>query len=150
RSVETGLITLTEPSDLNVIVAGAFARYPYPEAFFAWETHAPPDAALLLTRAERPPSWLPAGSVSGSFPVSVVRHGPVARRLIELVSARAVHGQRFAMVETEIDGRPYQVIARLLYRTSRRAELERVFGFVVNLEWVNRSYLAGIAEVIEP
>lgn len=150
RSVETGLITLTEPSDLNVIVAGAFARYPYPEAFFAWETHAPPDAALLMTRAERPPSWLPAGSVSGSFPVSVVRHGPVARRLIELVSARAVHGQRFAMVETEIDGRPYQVIARLLYRTSRRAELERVFGFVVNLEWVNRSYLAGIAEVIEP
>src|SRR5690606_34604745 len=146
----THLVTLGEPANLTDIVAGAFARYPYPEAFFAWEARAPAEAAILMTRAERPPSWLPAGAVSGQFPVSVVRHGPVARQLIEAVSTSAVHGRRFTTAETMLDGRPYQVVARLLYRTSRRAELDRVFGFIVDLEWVSRAYLAEITDVIAP
>lgn len=148
--VETHLVTLGEPANLTDIVAGAFARYPYPEAFFAWEARAPAEAAILMTRAERPPSWLPAGAVSGQFPVSVVRHGPVARQLIEAVSTSAVHGRRFTTAETMLDGRAYQVVARLLYRTSRRAELDRVFGFIVDLEWVSRAYLAEITDVIAP
>lgn len=148
RGLDADQITLEEPYDISDLVAGAFARYPYPEAFFAWETRSQPADVLFFTRADRRPSWLPTEPTQEPFPVTVVRHEPSARLLQERTALDAAHGQRFAIFETTLDGKPYQVVARLLYRTSRRDELDRVFGFVVNLEWVRTSYLAELTPVL--
>ena len=51
---------LADPSaDITTMVAGAFARYPYPESFFAWRGEPRPNGVLMFTRADRKPSWLP-------------------------------------------------------------------------------------------
>ena len=54
---------LADPSaDITTLVAGAFARYPYPESFFAWRGEPRPNGVLLFTRSDRKPAWLPDGS----------------------------------------------------------------------------------------
>jgi signal transduction histidine kinase len=148
RGLDAHQITLDEPHDLSDVVAGAFARYPYPEAFFAWETQTPPAEILFFTRADRRPSWLPLDAAPEPFPVTVVRHEPSARLLFERMTLEAAHGQRFAIFQTTLDGTPYQVVARLIYRTSRRDELDRVFGFLVNLDWVRATYLAELTPLL--
>jgi signal transduction histidine kinase len=51
---------LADPSaDITTLVAGAFARYPYPESFFAWRGEPRPNGVLLFTRSDRKPTWLP-------------------------------------------------------------------------------------------
>src|SRR5262249_61784487 len=52
-------------------VGSAFARYPYPEAFFATRQ---PDAGgplTFYTPPPRPPPWLPAAGRAPRFPVDV-------------------------------------------------------------------------------
>lgn len=147
RGLDADQITFDEPHDLSDVVAGAFARYPYPEAFFGWDAGSE-NGALFFTRADRRPPWLPPDEAPVRFPVTVVRDEATTRHLMDLVAGDAAHGQRFAIFETVLDGRPYQVIARLLYRTSRRATLQRVFGFVVNLEWARSAYLSELTEVV--
>jgi signal transduction histidine kinase len=80
--------------------------------------------------------------------VTLVRHEPAAQTLIARVAQSAAHGQRFAVFETELGGERYQVVARLMYRTSRRAELQRVFGFLVNLNWVRTSYFSELTDTV--
>ena len=47
---------LADPSaDITTLVAGAFARYPYPESFFAWRGEPRPNGVLLFTRSDRKP-----------------------------------------------------------------------------------------------
>lgn len=42
RGLDADQIALDRPHDISDLVAGAFARYPYPEAFFAWEARLDP------------------------------------------------------------------------------------------------------------
>jgi hypothetical protein len=52
--------------DLNA-VGSAFARYPYPEVFFAARRH--PASMVFYGRAERPPAWLGGTAIDRTFPV---------------------------------------------------------------------------------
>jgi signal transduction histidine kinase len=148
RGLRPEQIALADPQELTDLVASAFARYPYPEAFFAWSHPADPGAAVFFTRADRRPPWMPELPVAGRYPVAFEPHAATAAALIERIAPTAAHGQRFAVFETELGGQRYQVVARLLYRTSRRAELQRVFGFFVNLGWVRRAYFTEMSEVL--
>jgi signal transduction histidine kinase len=151
---------LSDPSaDITTLVAGAFARYPYPESFFAWRGEPRPNGVLLFTRADRKPAWLPdtpdapaeepadAGLLAGTeainssqFPVAI-RHDPlIARMLVDRIEKDAALGRRFSVFETRIGGVPYQVVARLVYGDAFREKLEAAFGFTVNLPWVREHY----------
>lgn len=149
RNLHWQQITLDRPYDVSDMVAAAFARYPYPEAFFGWSSPVRAAQAVFFTRADRRPEWLPAEDPQARrFPVTVVHDEVAVGRLSALVAEAATHGRRYAVFEIALGGKPYQVVARLLYRTSRRAELMRVFGFVVNLNWVRRAYFGELAEVV--
>ena len=53
--------------DLEELVARAFARYPYPECFFAWS--AEHSQVILFVRTDRPVSWArPQAAASSPWP----------------------------------------------------------------------------------
>lgn len=148
---------LADPSaDITTLVAGAFARYPYPESFFAWRGEPRPNGVLLFTRSDRKPAWLPetgpgddglvdekeaAVNVNASqFPVAIRRDPLITRMLVDRIEKDAALGRRFSVFETRIGGVPYQVIARLVYGDAFREKLQAAFGFTVNLPWVREHY----------
>jgi signal transduction histidine kinase len=133
---------MIDPSaDITTVVASAFARYPYPESFFAWRGEPRPDGVLLFTRSDRKPAWLPdAETDSNQFPVAVRRDPLITRMLVDRIEKDAAQGRRFSVFETKIGGVPYQVIARLVYGDAFHEKLEAAFGFTVNLPWVREHY----------
>ena len=136
---------MADPSaDITTLVASAFARYPYPESFFAWRGEPRPDGVLLFTRSDRKPSWLPDDvlpeSNTNQFPVAIRRDPLVTRMLVDRIEKDAAQGRRFSVFETKIGGVPYQVIARLVYGDAYHEKLEAAFGFTVNLPWVRDHY----------
>jgi signal transduction histidine kinase len=141
---------MADPSaDITTLVASAFARYPYPESFFAWRGEPRPDGVLLFTRSDRKPSWLPDevlpvdGAVEiapNQFPVAIRRDPLITRMLVDRIQKDAALGRRFSVFETKIGGVPYQVIARLVYGDAFHEKLEAAFGFTVNLPWVREHY----------
>ena len=131
---------LDPPYDVRLIAASAFARYPYPESFFAWRGTPTPDTVFFLDRSDRRPSWRPGTPATDPFPV-VVEHDPeVARVLLARVGRDADDRRRFSIFEMDIAGARYQVVARLLYRDALRERVEGAFGFTVNLAWVREHY----------
>jgi signal transduction histidine kinase len=148
RGVRWDDVSLERPYEIGDLIASAFARYPYPEAFFGWRS-SPADAPVLVfTRADRRPAWLPADDQPERFPVTIVRDAATTRRIIDRLVEGAAQGHRFKAFETQLADRPYQVVARLLYLDSRRDRLEGVFGFVVNLDWAERLYFPALAEAV--
>ena len=148
RGVHLDHNMLSEPSVLSDVVAGAFARYPYPESFFAWSGADDPSRAVFFARADRRPNWLPLAGTPIPFPVTIVHNPAAAQRLMELIATDAAHGQRFSVGDARLGDQAYQFVARLIYRTSRRTELEHVLGFLVNLNWVRESYFAEITAAV--
>jgi signal transduction histidine kinase len=156
RGVESGVLrgvhldhdALREPNELSDVVASAFARYPYPELFFAWRGSDDASAAVFFIRADRRPNWLPSGRGPSRFPVTIVKDEAVARKLMDLAAPDVAHGQRFSVGETAIGGDTYQFVARLIYRTAGRPDLEHVLGFMVNLRWVREAYFSELTEVL--
>lgn len=120
------------------LVASAFARYSYPEAFFLWS---PERAAgpVFFYRRDRPVQWHQA-SDPAPVPVIVDEHASVGPAILQRIQDGAAEGRRFAVFEMELQGVPYQVVARLFYRDVFRQNLETIFGFVVNLEWSRQHY----------
>ncbi len=60
------------PSDLSSVAASAFARYPYPDTFFAIRNSHDPAAMLFFTRTDRMPAWMVLRDGAGRVPVAVV------------------------------------------------------------------------------
>jgi signal transduction histidine kinase len=132
---------LDPPFDVSNVVASAFARYPYPESFFAARSALTPAGLVFFTRSDRLPVWLQAGEEGRtSFPVSVRRDEAVAMALIARITADAAHARRFSVFQLQLGGLAYQVISRLIYRDQFREHLDGVFGFMVNIPWVRRYY----------
>ncbi len=128
------------PYDIVTLVASAFARYPYPESFFGWRDGGAPPDLLFFNRSDRPAGWMPAGASAMRYPVTVGTHAPTAAVLVARIRRDASAGRRFSIFEVELDGVPYQVVARLLYRDPFREQLDGVFGFTVNLDWIGQHY----------
>jgi signal transduction histidine kinase len=139
---------LDPPFDVRNTAASAFARYPYPESFFAWRGAARPEAVVFLDRADRRPPWMPGEAGPSTFPVVVEYEPAVAAALVSRIEQDAVLGRRYSTFETTIAGTRYQVVARLLYRDALRERVEGVFGFTVNLAWVRQHYFSEIARQV--
>ncbi|MEI6666546.1 MAG: HAMP domain-containing sensor histidine kinase [Acidobacteriota bacterium] len=139
---------LDPPYHLRNLAASAFARYPYPEAFFAWRVQTPPNAMTFFNRADRPPPWAMAAKTTDPFPVTVGEFPSVGRMLFDRIRLDADRGRRFSIFEMTVAGVPYQVVARLLYRDAFREQLEGVFGFTVNLPWVRQRYFSEVTSQV--
>jgi signal transduction histidine kinase len=134
--------------ELSDTFARAFARFPYPESFFAWRnTSAGSDTTsgdgdtFVFNRADRPPAWAQAPAASPRYPV-VILQGAATDALHDILARVRQEGAsrtRFVMFDTRIAGSRYQVVAHLLYRGDNR-NLFGVVGFTVNLDWVRRYY----------
>lgn len=154
--VQTGVLTspqwnyfLTEhPHEVNDLVASAFARYPYPEAFFAWRSGAPYSRTAFFYRAERPPSWL-SGEASGMvFPVLIGRQAEAGEALMRRVATDAATGHSLAVFEHELGKTQYQVVAQLTYDDVYRQRLSGVTGFAVDLDWVRNHYFSDLGRQV--
>jgi signal transduction histidine kinase len=138
---------LTPPHDLSNIVASAFARYPYPESFFACGGSLDAPVSFFL-RSDRPPPWAVPDVNPNRFPVSVQNDSALGRSVIEHVRSDAALGRRVSIFELNAGGVDYQVVARLLYHDEERQQLDAVFGFMVNMPWVRDHYFPELTNQI--
>jgi signal transduction histidine kinase len=130
--------------DLNG-VGSAFARYPYPEAFFASSGRPGPDSMMFYSRAERPPAWLTKSDEQNRFPVVFGREPAMSHLLFDRIARDAAQGRRFATFGATLQGGGYQIVALLSYGDPGRERLDAIFGFIVNLDWVRKNYFTELA-----
>ncbi len=140
---------LDEPSsEMEGLVASAFARYPYPESFFGWRGEPARSSLIFFNRAERLPPWASHANASAPFPVAVTREpviaGELARRVLDEVKDRA----ELSVFEVLLSGVPYQVVVHVLYRDAFREHPAGGLGFTVNLSWVRHFYFPDLAAQI--
>jgi signal transduction histidine kinase len=126
--------------DVSSAVASAFARYPYPETFFAARADLRPEDLLFFTRSNRPPPWASPDQESSRFPVTTLTKSGLASTLIERIQPEAVNRRRFAIFGVRTAGTSYQVVAHLRYRGPVDDRLDSVFGFMVNMTWAREHY----------
>ena len=143
---ELSLESLTDTSDQ---VATAFARYPYPESFFAWQQDSP-HGVVFFNRANRYPSWMPQPTEPHRYPVALVTNPPEADALREKVAAFSAARFRYATFDMTLGGQPYQIVARLVYADPLQEMLHSVVGFTVNLAWVRQSYFSDLLSQVAP
>jgi signal transduction histidine kinase len=127
------------------LVASAFARYAYPEAFFLWSRERGSAEPVFFYRRDRPVRWNAAADPA-PLPVVVDEHASVGPGLLRRIQSDAAQGRRFIVFETQLDGAPYQVVARLLYRDVYRQNLEAILGFAVNLDWARQHYFPALLD----
>jgi signal transduction histidine kinase len=142
-------LTVAPPYDVVQLVAIAFARYPYPELFFAWGDVPPAEPTVFFGRADRVPGWLPPSSDHGAFPVLVAREPDMGRRLMERIALDASYEHTYSIFDLHNGATPYQVVARLRYADAYRTRLSGVLGFMVNLDWAKEHYLRDLAGEVE-
>ena len=134
--------------DLSGLVASAFARFPYPELFFAWTGRGSENSVEFFVRADRIPRWLGEVPTEDRFPVLVKTAPPAARAILARVTKDVDDRRLFSIFDTAVDGVPYQVVARLQYRDGFREDPLVVFGFMVNHSWVREHYFPVIARQV--
>ena len=127
------------------LVASAFARYSYPEAFFIWNRERGAAGPVFFYRRDRPVRWN-QGAAPAPFPVIVDEHASIGPALLQRIQDEAAEGRRFVVVEIPLEGVTYQVVARLLYRDVFRQNLQTIFGFAVNLDWARQHYFPALLD----
>jgi len=137
------------PYELSDLIASAFARYPYPESFFAWREHAPaPMGIWFFNRSDRRPSWMRTDETPKRFPVTISNDTEVGREFLNRISQDAASGRPFSVFEKRLAGTNYQVVARLVYRDPFRERLDGIFGFTVNLDWIRKHYFPDLTKQV--
>jgi signal transduction histidine kinase len=126
------------------LVASAFARYSYPEAFFVWSRERA-GGPVFFYRRDRPVRWNQHTNAA-PFPVIVDEQASIGPPLLRRIQDDAAEGRRFVVFETELQDTPYQVVARLLYRDVFHQNVDTIFGFVVNMEWARQHYFPAMLD----
>ena len=129
---------LDPPYDVGHVVASAFARYPYPESFFAARGVPTETSVIFFTRSNRQPAWAPEDTGPNRFPVAASSVPAVAAAIIARIGDDAAYGRRFSIFQLRIGGVVHQVVVRLIYQGQFRDTLEGVFGFTVDMPWVRQ------------
>jgi two-component system, OmpR family, phosphate regulon sensor histidine kinase PhoR len=136
------------PYDVADVFARGFARFPYPESFFAWTSAGASDGlTYVFNRADRPPAWHASEPLVGPYPVVVLRDPDGLRPVIEGARQQARYSRSVSVFETDVAGVPYQVVANFLYHGDQ-SRLLGIVGFTVNLEWVREVYFAELTSQI--
>jgi signal transduction histidine kinase len=129
-------------------VGSAFARYPYPEAFFVSRNAEAGGPMTFYTRTDRPAPWLPHTDRSSRFPVLVASEPSISRTLLDRINAVRIDKRRFTTFHLTIQGADYQVIALLSYTDPVREHLATTVGFLVSLDWARRRYFPELTQQI--
>jgi signal transduction histidine kinase len=151
RAVQTGLLdgrdwdaeSATSPFDIIDTISATFARYPYPEAFFAWSNGG--RVHVFFGRSERLPSWLTSIG-RREYPAEVVLNPEVAAALLSRIGRDTAERRTHSIFEIAIAGVPYQVIARPAY--GRTGTADGGFAVLVNLSWVRTNYFSVITNQV--
>jgi signal transduction histidine kinase len=152
RGVQTSVLATAErdgltagaEADLLRPIASAFARYPYPETFFAWRQSPPANSVVFFARAERYPTWLPRTDGQRLYPVVEANEPVLARRILDRVMKDAWQARRFSIFEMDVAGAKYQVVTVLSYGDALREHVSSALGFMVDLGWVRHHYFADL------
>ena len=136
------------PHELNDVVASAFARYPYPETFFAWQAASAPTSAVFFNRADRQPSWSQGRVSAASFPVVIERNALVASTIMSGIAPDVAETRALSVFTVGLNGVPYQVVALLTYGDVYRERLSGAVGFTVNLSWLRDHYFADLTRQV--
>jgi signal transduction histidine kinase len=131
--------------DLNA-VGSAFARYPYPELFFA--ARGTPRSVVFYGRAERPPAWLASAIDRTPFPVMFAEDPRTSDVLLTRIGRDVFEGKRFSVFDVRLQDVNYQVVVRLQYADEAHDRLEGILGFMVNLDWVRSHYFQELTEQV--
>ncbi len=134
--------TIATSADLLHPIAGAFARYPYAEAFFSWHAPSGGEPLVFHSRAERRPSWLAPPARKALYPVATSAEPGIGRDIFDRISVDTRQGRRFSVFTTRIGGATYQVVAVISYADSTRGQPASIVGCLVNLEWARKHYYA--------
>ena len=132
--------------DLLHPVASAFARYPYPEAFFSWRGD--DQTVTFFARADRRPPWLEDERSLKVFPVVLGANNALAGRLTRRVGQDEALCRRLSAFDLNIDGSKYQVVSAVLYSDARCGGVSAVFGFMVSMDWVRRFYFKDLTDQV--
>jgi signal transduction histidine kinase len=148
RSSQWQQFVSEKPFEMSGLVASAFARYPYPESFFAWRAEQQLDRIAFFNRSNRRPSWMTSDPGPSRFPVVVEYEPAVAQMIMENISQAAALGRRAAVFELVIADVPYQVVMELTYADAYKEKLSAFVGFTVNLPWVQQHYFADLTREV--
>lgn len=133
--------------DFTDHVAVAFARYPYPESFFAWHDGRP-DELVFFNRANREPHWVSDAPHPSRYPVLVVLNPPIAKQLLERIGPDSAARRTYSVFEVDLAGVRYQIVARLGYRDALHDHPSTIIGFTINLPWVRSEYFSQIVSQV--
>jgi signal transduction histidine kinase len=139
-SAEVKSVRFDSGLDLEDIVARAFVRYPYLECFFAWSADHP--RVYLFVRTDRAIPWARTRTPITPYPVETVSNRRVEQLLQQRVSAQTERGMLYSLFEFPIDETRYQSVAIAFYHDSAHERLDRVLGFIVNVDWVRDHYFS--------
>jgi signal transduction histidine kinase len=152
RGVQASVLSTLEPDDgtlhaaLDVdAIASAFARYPYPDVFFAATLGDGPGPVTFYSRTDRPPAYLPGASPDTPFPVFTMTQPVVGDRLLRRIIQDFHKRKTLSAFNQSIDGVPCQVVALLSYSDHAKSGYHEVVGFIVNLDWARRRYFEELA-----
>ena len=149
RAVQTLVLApaiTSSPQALTEQVAGAFARYPYPDVFFAWRRTGRDAGLTFFTRTDRPPSWLAGPEAPGYESLRTVDNPVLSHEILARLELDASRSSPVAFFNITHHGTAYQLVAQLANRESESETLDAVFGFLVDLTWVREHYFAGMAD----
>ena len=146
NSPEESRRSFAPPYEANDIVSVAFARYPYPEFFFGWDSVA--SGTVIFARTDRMPAWAPHRVRADVYPVEVLHDPPQLLGLRERIERDIKGRRRYSTFDLSVAGVPYQVVALISYDSPAREHAERVFGVAVNLNWARDHYFADIVQQV--
>ena len=149
----TAVLDEDPPYGLFHVTARAFALYPYPESFVLWkraEHRSQGDGmTYAFNRADRPTPWDTRPSSDDPFPVVLVRDPAELAGLVAAVREQATAASPFLVIESSIDGTPYQVVAHALFASSPPHQLLGFMAFTVNMPWVHAQYFDPLVKQVE-
>jgi len=135
--------SFTRPYEARALVAGAFARYPYPESFFGWSA-VNGQSPIIFIRANRPPPWLTSQIPVERYPVEIVDEPALGQRILDALEPDIRSRRVIAVFELDIAGERYQIVSRLQYAAGSAGRVESAFGFMVNLQRARQEYFPGL------
>lgn len=130
-------------------IATAFARYPYPEVFFAAADSSAPAGMVFYSRSERTPSWMTGRPESANLPIVVSRAPSIASRLLGRIARDVDRRRGFSSFDIDVGGTQYQAVAVMFYKDGYHDRVDTVFGFLVDLAWVQKNYFRSFVEQIQ-
>jgi signal transduction histidine kinase len=128
------------PYDLLHQAAQTFATFPYPESFIVWKDDGRSPRTYVFNRADRQPHWDNSTLSDDPFPVVLLRDPAGLRPVIETARLEAASRSAFVMFQCMLGGRPYQVVAHMIFSSTQPHALVGMAAFTVNLDWVRQNY----------